>query len=64
MILLSHGALINPHVIAQLTHKQKMFWFRNLQERTGLIDKREIRRRNNSNFNSVYLEFMHGQIFD
>ncbi len=28
----------------RMIYKLKLFWFRNMQERTGLIDKREIRR--------------------
>jgi hypothetical protein len=27
----------------RVTHKQKMFWFRNMQEITGVVDRREIR---------------------
>ncbi len=27
----------------RVTHKQKMFWFRNMQEITGFVDRREIR---------------------
>ena len=36
--------LLQAHNLLAIIYKQKMFWFRNLQERTGLIDKRKIRR--------------------
>jgi hypothetical protein len=55
----------------RIIYKQKMFWFRNLQERTGLIDKRKVRRILNSytdkylikhfsRFRNDYYEVIHG----
>jgi hypothetical protein len=54
-----------------MVYKQKMFWFRNMQERIGLIDKRKIRRIWNSytdkyllkcffRFWNNYYEVIHG----
>ena len=55
----------------RMKHKQLMFWFRNLQEETGLIQKRQLRRIWNSyfdqylikrylNFWTSYYEAIHG----
>ncbi len=55
----------------RMIYKQKMFWFRNMQERIGLIDKRKIRRIWNSytdkylfkrffRFWNNYCEVIHG----
>jgi hypothetical protein len=36
-------SLINISLCKRITHKQKMFWFRNMQEVTGVVDRHMIR---------------------